>query len=71
MEVTVKTRWNIGDTVYRFNESEMKMEDFTIKSICVSLDPEGNHFINYFNEKSKSEQESRLFASKEEFINKL
>lgn len=70
MEVTIKTRWNIGDTAYRFNESTMKLEEFTIKSICASLSPEGDHFINYFSETGDA-PEYKLFASKEEFINNL
>lgn len=71
MLVNVQTKFNVGDTAYKFNYYTMKLEPFEIKRICVFVDEEKELSVSYSAEFYQYASEKDLFASKEEFITQL
>ena len=72
MKIEVTTRFNVGETVYRFDAAKMKLTEFTIKSVSATLiDQSGRAGITYLDVNYKGEDESRLYKSKDDFINQL
>ena len=66
--MTIKTKYNVGDTVYTIDKNSMKVLPFKIKSIvsvsdestAIRLTPEGNDYDSY--------DEKRCFPSEDELI---
>lgn len=72
MDITIKTKFNPGDTALRFNPGTNKLEEFHIRSAYIYIGADGIPSIGYFTEDSyQNTLEKDLFKSKEEFINKL
>lgn len=72
MLVNVQTKFNIGDTAYKFNPRTMKLEPFEIKRICAFIDEEKGLSVSYTTSESyQYASEKELFVSKEEFIARL
>ena len=73
MKIEVTTRFNPGQTALKFNSTSMKLEEFTVSSISVSVSENNTDeiSISYFDKNNKYAQESSLFESKEDFIDHL
>lgn len=72
MEISIKTKFNPGDTAYRFNPSTNKLEEYHVKKVYIITTSEETLSIGYFTDDSyDNTPEKDLFASKEEFINQL
>lgn len=72
MDITIKTKFNPGNTAIQFNPSTNKLEEFYVKTVYIIIGEDGIPSIGYFTEDSyKNTPEKDLFKSKEEFINQL
>lgn len=69
-EIIIKTKFEIGETAFRFNTSSYKLEEFVIHEIACYTSEKGTK-VTYFNSEYTGIQESQLFKSKEEFIESL
>lgn len=71
MEISLKTKFNVGDTAFKYNPSTHKMEEYLVQSISIQV-TNGQTFVGYHTKDSYSfTSEADLFASKEEFIAQL
>ena len=72
MDITIKTKFNPGDTALQFNPCTNKLEEFYVNSVYILIGADGIPSIGYFTEDSyQNTPEKDLFTSKEEFINQL
>ena len=72
MDITIKTKFNPGDTALKFNPGTNKLEEFHVKNVYIIIGTDGTPSIGYFTEDSyHNTPEKDLFSSKEEFINQL
>lgn len=72
MDITIKTKFNPGDTALKYNQSTHALEEFHIKSAYIYVGADGIPSIGYFTEDSyQNVSERDLVSSKEEFINQL
>lgn len=71
MEIKITSKFNVGDTAYKFNPETSKLEEFHIKSISVHIHENMQTFGYHSDERMSYTPERYLFASKEEFINQL
>lgn len=71
MEIKITSKFNVGDTAYKFNTETNKLEEFHIKSISVHIYENMQAFGYHSEEPMSYTAERYLFASKEEFINQL
>lgn len=72
MDITIKTKFNPGDTALQFNPGTNKLEEFYVKDVYIFIGADGIPSIGYFTEDSyQNTPEKDLFESKEEFINQL
>jgi hypothetical protein len=69
-EIIIKTKFEIGETAFRFNTSSYKLEEFVIYEIACYKGEKGTK-VNYFNSEYTCVQESQLFKSKEAFIESI
>lgn len=72
MDITIKTKFNPGDTALQFNPETNKLEEFYVRSAYIYIGDDRIPSIGYFTEDSyQNTPEKDLFTSKEEFINQL
>lgn len=72
MDITIKTKFNPGDTALQFNPETNKLEEFYVRAAYIYIGGDGIPSIGYFTEDSyQNTPEKDLFTSKEEFINQL
>lgn len=67
MEINIKTKFNVGDSLLYFNPSTYKLEDFVVDRISCTVSEDKTE-VFYFDEAGTCRLEYRLFASKDEFI---
>lgn len=71
MEITIKTKFDIGQTVITFNALQNKLQNIEIVEVQYDMDANGYH-IWYRDKKTLGLfREQVLFTSREEFIAQL
>lgn len=70
MEINVKAKYNVGDTLLYYSPITSKLEEFEVSYVSVNAYAD-NTEVFYFNEIGCCKLEQNLFPSKEEFINNL
>lgn len=71
MEITIKTKFDIGQTVITFNALQNKLRNIEIVEVQYDMDANGHH-IWYRDKKTLGLfREQVLFTSREEFIAQL
>ena len=70
MEITLKTKYSVGDVLWRYNAVISKLEEFKVSFVNVNAYSNKTD-VFYFNESGSCSQEQYLFTSKQEFIDQL
>lgn len=70
MEINIKTKFNVGDSLLYYNSATSKLEEFNVFFINVNAYADKTD-VFYLNELGTCKLEANLFASKDEFIAQL
>lgn len=70
METNLKSKYNVGDSLLYYSLATSKLEEFKVHYVSFNV-YEDKTEVFYFNKIGSCKLESNLFASKEEFIEKL
>lgn len=62
----IKTKFNIGDKVFYFENEELKSDVIDFIAVCV--DPSGKKIQYALLNTNEKKAESKLYASKEDFL---
>ena len=70
MEITFKTKFDLGDKAFYYSPSTRRIEEFNVEKIHFVVDGEET-IITYSSGSFDFKDEEDLFRSKEEFIDSL